>query len=84
MIDHIYTNNMPHQAASHILLDDISDYMPILMLLNNMKYKSKESNIYIRDTKNLNAENFLIELTKNIIMFHMKLIFQLMIDSTDS
>ena len=62
--DHFYTNNLPHQATSHILLDDISDHMPILMLLNNIEYKSKESNIYIRDTKNFNTENFLIELTK--------------------
>ena len=63
-IDHLYTNNMPHQATFFIILDDISDYMPILMLSSNTKYKSKESNIYIRDTKNFNAENFLIELTK--------------------
>ena len=64
LIDHIYTNNMPHQATSHILLDDISDHMPILMLLNNTKYKSKGSSIYIRETKSFNGENFLIELTK--------------------
>ena len=31
LTDHIHTNNMPHQATSHILLDDISDHMPILM-----------------------------------------------------
>ena len=55
---------MSHQKTSHILLDYISDHMPILILLNNIKYKSKESNIYIRDTKNFNAENFLIKLTK--------------------
>ena len=35
---------MSHQATSHTLLDDISAHMPILMLLNNMKYKSKDRN----------------------------------------
>ena len=57
---------MPHQATSHIILDDISDHMPILMLLNNLSNTNQELNIYIRDTKNFNTENFLIELTKRI------------------
>ena len=37
LIDHIYTNNMLHKTASHILLDDISDHLPVGILLNKCK-----------------------------------------------
>ena len=44
--------------------------MPIVLLLSNIKHKTIEQNIVVRDTKNFNTENFLIELSENLNIFH--------------
>ena len=69
LIDHFYSNNITQKTASHILAEDISDHMPIVFLLSNIQHKTIEQNI-VRDTKNLNTENFLIEFNKNLNIFH--------------
>ena len=62
LIDHIYTNNMLDKTASHILLDDISDHLPVRILLNKCKNTGTTTNTYIRETRNFTVENFLIDL----------------------
>ena len=44
--------------------------MPIVLLLSNIKHKTIEQNIVVRDTKNFNTENFLIKLIENLNVFH--------------
>ena len=44
--------------------------MPIVLLLSNIKHKTIEQTIIVRDTKNFNTENFLIELSENLNLFH--------------
>jgi len=51
LIDHIYTNNVTHESTSHILTEDISDHLPIMLLINNSIHKAIPSNNYIRDAK---------------------------------
>ena len=41
-----------------------------MLLLSNIKHKTVDQNIVVRDTKNFNTENFLIELSENLKIFH--------------
>ena len=41
-----------------------------MLLLSNIKHKTIEQNIVVRDTKNVNTENFLNELSENLYIFH--------------
>ena len=70
LIDHFYGNNITQKTTFHILTKDISDHMPIVLLLSNIKHKTIEQSIVVRDTKNFSTENFLIELSKNLNLFH--------------
>ena len=70
LIDHFYSNNITQKTTSHILTENISDHMPIVLLLSNIKHKTIEQNIVVRDTKNFNTENFLIKLCENLNVIH--------------
>ena len=50
LIDHIYTNNLTHVTATYILYEDISDHLPVILLLRNMTHKITSNNTLIRDT----------------------------------
>ena len=63
LIDHIYTNNILHKNTTHILINDLSDHLPVLTLLHTVKNTPKNvCTIHIRDTKNFNSEKFLNDL----------------------
>ena len=70
LIDHFYNDSITQKITSHILTEDISDHMPIVLLLSNTNHKTIEQNIIVRDTKNFNTENFLIELSENLNIFY--------------
>ena len=70
LIDHFHSNSITQKTNSHILIEDISDHMPIVLLLSNTNHKIIEQNIIVRDTKNFNTENFLIEHSENLNVFH--------------
>ena len=70
LIDHFYSNNLTQKTTSHILTEDILDHMPTALLLSNISHKTIEQNIVVRDTKNFNTENFLIELIEDLNVFH--------------
>ena len=70
LIDHFYSNSITQKTTSHILTEDISDHLPIVLLLSNTNHKTIEQNIIVRDTKNFNTENFLIELSENLNIFY--------------
>ena len=63
LIDHIYTNNILHKNTTHILINDLSDHLPVLTLLHTTKNTPKNvCTIHIHDTKNFNSEKFLNDL----------------------
>ena len=63
LIDHIYTNNILYKNTTHIVINDLSDHLPVLTLLHTIKNRAKNvCTIYIRDTKNFNSEKFLSDL----------------------
>ena len=53
LIDHFYSNNITQKITSLILTEDMSDDMPIVLLLSYIKHKTIEQNIVVRDTKKL-------------------------------
>jgi len=66
LIDHMYSNNLLNILTPFILLiEDISDHFPVILLLNNTKHNSP-SNDHIRDTKNFNVEKFQIDLHEKL------------------
>ena len=67
LLDHVYTNNISGETHSYILLDDISDHMPVIVCSElALKHPKKYEASYVRDTKNFEAELFLEELSKSL------------------
>ena len=66
LLDHMYTNNVSGFNKSDILVDDISDHLPVMVScnLNIPKYVSDDS--YIRDSKGFIMENFLEDLAAEL------------------
>jgi len=56
LLDHIHTNNVTQPCTTYILLEDISDHLPTVVLMNNNSLKANSSNNYIRDAKSFNPE----------------------------
>ena len=52
LIDHIYSNDTLHPTTTHVLLEDISDHMSVLVLLKNNKHKNNnQSKTLILETQ---------------------------------
>ena len=67
LLDHVYTINISGETHSYILLDDISDHMPVIVCSDlALKHPKKYEASYVRDTKNFEAELFLEELSKSL------------------
>ena len=63
----MYTNNISGETHSYILLDDISDHMPVIVCSDlALKHPKKYEASYVRDTKNFEAELFLEDLSKSL------------------
>ena len=63
----MYTNNISGKTHSYILLDDISDHMPVIVCSDlALKHPKKYEASYVRDTKNFEAELFLEDLSKSL------------------
>ena len=59
LLDHFYTNQLDSVSKIGLVVDDISDHMPILAILQvNVKRMRPKTDIYVRDYKRLNEENF--------------------------
>ena len=57
LINHIYTNNILYKNTTHILINDLSDHLPVLTLLHTIKNTAKNvCTIHVHDTKNFNSE----------------------------
>ena len=58
LIDHIYTNTILHKNTAHILINDLSDHLPVLTLLHTIKNTPKNVwTIYVIQ-KILTLKNF--------------------------
>ena len=67
LLDHVYTINISGETHSYILLDDISDHMPVIVCSDlALKHPKKYEASYVRDAKNFEAELFLEELSKSL------------------
>ena len=59
LLDHVYTNNISGETHSYILLDDISDHMPVIVCSDlALKHPKKYEASYVGDTKNLRQNYF--------------------------
>jgi len=63
----IYTINLTQKITSHILIEDMSDHLPVIFLLDNVKQKPLVTNNYIRDLKNFSKENFAADLYEQLV-----------------
>ena len=67
LLDHVYTNNVVGEHKSFILVEDVSDHLPVMVCSNLSLPKSEKSNVtQIRDTKNFEVEKFLDKLTEGM------------------
>ena len=67
LLDHVYTNNVVGEHKSFILVEDVSDHLPVMVCSNLSLPKSEKSTVtLIRDTKNFEVEKFLDKLTEGM------------------
>ena len=62
-IDHIYANNIPNNKIRKILAYDITDHVPVLTLIEDIKLKNTQdySTQFKRSTTNFILENFPVD-----------------------
>ena len=65
LIDHIYTNEICQKNTTHIIQDNISDHMPVSILLHNIKHQKAISTDFVRDMKAFDPDEFIIEIPQN-------------------
>ena len=67
LLDHVYTYNVVGEHKSFILVEDVSDHLPVMVCSNLSLPKSEKSTVtLIRDTKNFEVEKFLDNLTEGM------------------
>ena len=62
LLDHIYTNDMKRDLLPGIILQDISDHLPIFMQIVNTQSSKSDTIRKIRDMRHLNKEVFNFDL----------------------
>ena len=65
LLDHIYTNNTCSEVGTHILLSDISDHLPVTVMVKDLKPTKVNLRFKKRSLKNFVPEEFLSELSMN-------------------
>ena len=67
LLDHVYTNNVVGKHKSFILVEDVSDHLPVMMCSNlSLPMSAKSTFTLICDTKNFDIEKFLDKLTEGV------------------
>ena len=65
LLDHVYTNNVPGEHKSFILVEDVSNHLPVMVCFNLSLPKREKSTVtQTRDTKNFDIEKILDKLTE--------------------
>jgi len=63
LLDHIYTNNIKMPVQPRIILSDLSDHLPNVVMIKSFCLKQKHSSITLsHNYKNLNRSTFLQEI----------------------
>lgn len=62
LIDNIYFNSLEHQAVSGSILSDISDHLPIFLIINRLKVTMNKLPIYKRDYSKFDKEALISDL----------------------
>lgn len=68
LIDHVYTNDLINEVNCYILNYEISDHLPLYFhsTAGNKASNKLHTKMQIRDTKNFNVENFLVNLQQSL------------------
>ena len=66
LLDHFYSNYETGNINSHILLDNISDHLPVLTTIEKVEILKNYSTLYMHDKRNFDAEEFRIDLNESL------------------
>ena len=67
LLDHVYTNNVVSEHERFILVEDVSDHLPVMVCSNLCLPKSKKSTVtLIHDTKIFEVKKILDKLTEGM------------------
>ena len=66
LIDHIYTNATTQNITSYIITSDLSDHMPVSVLIQNLHKKTNQATMMTRDYKSFEPENFMTDLSAEL------------------
>ena len=66
LLDHIYTNISPDSTKSGVCISDISDHLPVFILIKKYRTSSKQERKFCRCWKKFDPDSFLLELNKSL------------------
>ena len=69
LLEHIYTNNASQQVSSHILLSDISDHLPAILMLRNFQPTKLSFRTRKRSMTKFVLEDFLTEMNECLSVY---------------
>ena len=73
VLDHIYTNMSSCELNTSVLLEDVSDHLPVLASLTNVKLpKSPTYKVLTQDFSSFDSDNFLYSLKKNLLSLNLQ------------
>ena len=61
LIDHIYTNDVKFRFVSGIIIDDLSDHLPIFAISEKTSSQKVYSKRKVRKINGINAEHFIAD-----------------------
>jgi len=66
LIDHIYTNDVKPSIVSGIIIDDVSDHLPIFAISRNVASQKVYTKRKARKINDINAEHFIADLESQL------------------
>ena len=66
LIDHIYTNDVKFSIVSGIIIDDLSDHLPIFAISKKISPQKVYSKRKVRKINGLNADHFIADLQSRL------------------
>jgi len=66
LIDHIYTNDVKSSIVSGIIIDDLSDHLPIFVISEKASPQKVYSKRKVRKINGINAEHFIADLQSRL------------------
>ena len=66
LIDHIYTNDVKSRIVSGIIIDDLSDHLPIFVISEKASPQKVDSKRKVRKINGINAEHFIADVQSRL------------------